>query len=301
MRLFFTFGMTLWLLSCQPKLTHFTVAIPKNFDWQGHRGARGLLPENTIPAFLKALEYPIKTLELDVVITKDRQVLVSHEPWLSHTICSNPDGTPITESQEKSLNILQLTHAQIQQYDCGSRGNARFPQQQPMKTDKPLLREVFTAVEAWCKEKNRVLPFYNIEIKSQADWDNIYTPPVEIFAKLLLDEIKTANIQKRVCIQSFDVRALRAVRQMNPTITTAFLVENEEGFNSNLQKLDFVPSIYSPYYELVDSELVKMVHAKKMRLIPWTVNDTTSMQKLIQLGVDGIITDYPNIILQMEK
>lgn len=303
MRLILVLSLTLLLFGCQtqPKTSDSTVTIPENFDWQGHRGARGLLPENSIPAFLKALEYPIKTLEMDVVVTKDSQLIVSHEPWLSHTICSHPDGTPVSEAEEKSLNVFQMTYQQIQQYDCGSRSNARFPEQQAMKVTKPLLRDVVDTVEAYCKSTNRTLPYYNIEIKSQPEDDNIYTPEPSIYAQMLIDEIKKLGIEKRTCIQSFDVRALEAVRQIDSTLTTAFLIENEDGFDKNRNQLSFIPTIYSPYYELVDKELIQSVHDQNMLLIPWTVDDTTTMKKLIELGVDGIITDYPNFIKILEK
>ena len=119
--------------------------------------------------------------------------------------------------------------------------------------------------------------------------------------RLVIAEIKNAHIQKRVCVQSFDVRALQAVRKIAPDIRLALLIENKESFDRNMDQLGFTPSAYSPYYGLVDPALVTAVHDRNMRLIPWTVNDTTTMQKLIQLGVDGIITDYPNFILQVEK
>ena len=291
----------LLFFGCQQKTMVSGGIIPKNFDWQGHRGARGLMPENTIPAFLKALEYPVKTLELDVAITKDSQVLISHDPLLSHSICSNPDGSPVTEAQEKSLSVFQLTYAQIQQYDCGSRGNPNFPNQQALKVSKPLLRDMIDAVEAYCKKNHRTLPIYNIEIKSRPAWDGVYTPLIETYVRLVIAEIKNAHIQKRVCVQSFDVRALQAVRKIAPDIRLALLIENKDGFVKNMDQLGFTPSAYSPYYGLVDPALVTAVHDRKMRLIPWTVNDTTTMQKLIQLGVDGIITDYPNFISQVEK
>lgn len=301
MRFLLLFSGCVLIFSCQPQLktSNPRMNISKNFDWQGHRGARGLLPENTIPAFLKALEFPIQTLELDLAVTKDSQLVVSHEPWLSHHICSNPDGTPVTEEQEKKLNIFQLTYAQIEQYDCGSRGNARFPQQQALNIAKPLLAHVIDAVEAHCKKTKRRLPFYNIEIKSQVGWDGVYTPQVGTFAQLLMKQIEKAGIQNRICIQSFDVRALQAVRQINDRVTTAFLIENKNGFEKNMDQLGFIADIYSPYYQLVDENLVRQVHERKMRLIPWTVNDTASMRQLISMGVDGIITDYPNYALSI--
>ncbi len=269
--------------------------VPATFDWQGHRGARGLLPENTIPAFLKALEYPVKTLELDVAISKDSQLVISHEPWMSPAICTQPSGSPITEEQQ--FNLFQLTYEEIRGFDCGSRGNARFPEQRPMPAAKPLLREMVTKVEQYCKDNGRPLPFYNIEIKSRPEWDNIFTPKPPVFAHLLMEQIQSLGIKARTCIQSFDVRALQAVRQIDSTMVVALLVENTDGLDKNLETLGFVPDIYSPYYMLVSANLVKKAHAQNMLVVPWTVNDTATMRGLINLGVDGIITDYPNLVL----
>jgi glycerophosphoryl diester phosphodiesterase len=271
------------------------------FDWQGHRGARGLLPENSIPSFLKALEYPILTLELDVVISRDSQVILSHEPWMSADICSKPDGSPVSKDEEQSLNLFQLTAAEIRSYDCGNRGNSRFPQQQAMTVHKPSLNEVVKAVRQYCQEHNRAEPFYNIEIKSRPEWDNIFTPDPATFATLVVTEVQRLKLGERACIQSFDVRALQSVHRIDPTLTLAYLIENTDGLEQNLQKLGFIPQIYSPYHKLVDATLVTQTHAQQMRLIPWTVNDTSDMRTLMKLGVDGIITDYPDYILLMQQ
>ncbi len=286
---------------CSQKTNNTAMQVPENFDWQGHRGARGLLPENSIPAFLKALEFPIKTLELDVVISRDSQVVVSHEPWMSASICSKSDGTPVSEEEEKESNIFQLKYAEIQQFDCGSRGNKRFPEQTPLRVSKPLLKEVVQQVEAYCLKQSRELPFYNIEIKSRPEWDGLFTPEPQAFARLVIEQIEESDIKSRICIQSFDVRALQEVRKIDSTIVLALLIENTKGLDNNLKELGFTPDIYSPYYQLVSGNLVKETRERGMLLIPWTVNEITTMRGLINLGVDGIITDYPNLISKMKK
>jgi glycerophosphoryl diester phosphodiesterase len=265
------------------------------FDWQGHRGARGLVAENTIPAFLKALSYPIQTLELDVVITRDSQVLVSHDPWMSAKICTQPDGTEITGENEKQFIILEMDYATIQGFNCGLK-HSGFPGQEPITVSKPLLTEVIDAVEKYCQENNRALPQYNIEIKSNPAWDNTLTPAPAVFAKLLLDLIEAKGIQARTTVQSFDIRSIEAVHQLNPTISQAYLVETAGNVQTKLGLLSFQPEIYSPHFELLNKSIVDTLHEKGMKVIPWTVNETKQMQKLITMGVDGIITDYPNRI-----
>lgn len=267
------------------------------FDWQGHRGARGLAPENTVPSFLKALEFPlVSTLELDVVVSKDQQLIVSHEPWISHEICSHAAGKAVQKSEEAALNILQMTAAEIAAFDCGSRGHTRFPEQTAMPAYKPTLKEVVKAVEDYCAARNRPLPQYNIEIKSSPEWDEVKTPAPAVFARLTVEEIRRLGIAGRTCVQSFDPRSLHEVHSLAPDMVTALLVENLRGLEENVKELGYTPTIYSPYFKLVNAETVKNAHAKKMRIIPWTVNETADMQALIRLGVDGIITDYPNRI-----
>jgi len=278
------------------------MTIPESFDWQGHRGARGLMPENTVPAMLKALEYPeITTLELDVVITKDDKVVLSHEPWISSTICQQPDGSLIPEDEEKTFRIFDMSYAELRQFDCGSKTHPNFPEQEHMTVAKPLLDSVFIKVDAWCTANNRALPNYNIELKSQPEYDGVLTPEPALFAELVLDVVRDADMRERVCIQSFDARSLQAVHKLDPDLTTAWLVADGEGIEANLEELGFLPTVYSPYYKLLSANAVQKCHEQGLQVIPWTVNDPKEMKALIQMGVDGIITDYPNRIGELER
>ncbi len=272
-----------------------------DFDWQGHRGCRGLLPENSIPAFLKALEYPVTTLELDLAVSKDRQLIISHDPWMHEGICSKPNGDPVTKSEAKQLKLFEMTYEEIMGYDCGSRGNPRFPQQQPMRVFKPGFRDMVEAVKEGALARSRPMPQFNIEIKSKPAWDNVYTPAPEVFVDLLLKEIEYLGIQQQVCIQSFDVRPLQIIHEKNPDIKIALLIENLDGIKSNLNKLGFQPDVYSPYYKLLRRRHIRKLHKMGIAVIPWTVNSTKAMKRLRKKGVDGIITDYPNLIEEVEK
>lgn len=271
---------------------------PDVFDWQGHRGARGLMPENTIPAFLKALDLGVQTLELDLAVSADNQLILSHEPWLNHDICLKADGSAVKKEEAESLNLHKMTAEDIKKCDCGSRGNPRFSGQIKMFAYKPTLSEMVGAVKKYCEEKKRPLPYFNMEIKSQPEWDEKYTPSVSTFAQLVVDDIKRLQIKEYTCIQSFDPRALEAVKKIDTSVTTAFLVENLKGLKYNLGLLTFKPEIYSPYYKLVYKKTVLSCHKAGMRIIPWTINDPKDMRRMMQLGVDGIITDYPDRILQ---
>ncbi len=274
------------------------MAAQNTFDWQGHRGARGLMPENTIPAFLKALDLGVTTLELDLAVSADNQLIISHEPWLNHEICSKADGSPVKKEEAESLAIRKMTADELKKCDCGSRGNPRFPEQQKQFAYKPTLSEMVTAVKQYCTEKGRALPYFNVEIKSQPAWDGKYTPSVSDFAKIVLDEVNRLGIKEKTCVQSFDPRALEAVKQLDKSITTAFLIENVKNLEKNLKLLTFKPEIYSPYFKLISKKTVKNCHKLGIRIIPWTVNEPKDIQKIKDLGVDGLITDYPNRIIK---
>lgn len=273
------------------------IAQTGHFDWQGHRGCRGLMPENSIPAFLKALEFDIVTLELDIVVSKDQELIVSHEPWFSDIICSKPDGSPVAGD---TLRIIDMTLDEIKTYNCGSRGNPRFPDQRKMYTNKPTLSEIVGEVEQYCILHQRTMPFYNIEIKSDKSWYGNMTPFPAEYVTLVINKLKQLPISSRMNIQSFDINILKEVKKQAPEIKLSYLIENENSIDDNLKALGFKPDIYSPYYLLLDKKKVKHLHHKGIKVIPWTVNDIETMKSLIEMKVDGIITDYPNLIVLLK-
>lgn len=269
-----------------------TDAAKRPIDLQGHRGARGLLPENTIPSFRRALALGVTTLEMDVAINAEDHVVLSHEPWMSAKICSHPDGRKIKKSEEKSLKIYEMSDAQVAAYDCGSRGHPDFPRQHPMALSKPLLDEV---LRAFAKEPAR----FNIEIKSRPDGDGIFHPEVGEFAAILYGTLKNHGVLERTTVQSFDPRALEAIYDIDPQLSTALLISDSKDFEQNLARLSFVPDIYSPDYDLVNEALVRAAQDRNLQVIPWTVNDAATMRQLLSWGVDGLITDYPDIAAEV--
>ena len=268
-----------------------------SFDLQGHRGARGMFPENTIPAFLAALQEGVTTVELDVVITADKQVLVSHEPYLSPEICLGLNGEEF--GNEKQYNLYKMMYAEIAACDCGSKKHERFPEQVKMKTIKPLLRDVIVQVEDFIKNKTKYEVDYNIEIKSVKGEEGISQPDVKIFSDLVIQLIDEYLPLDRVVIQSFDFRVLQYIKKNYPTVRLALLIENKLSWEENIKQLGFTPEIYSPYYQLLTEERIKAIKQARMRVIPWTVNDASEMLKLKTWGVDGLITDYPNRAKQL--
>ncbi len=274
-------------------------AQPASFNWQGHRGCRGLMPENTIPAFLKALELGVNTLELDVVISQDLQVVVSHDPYFHPDFSLSPSGKHVPKNPK--VFLYELPYDEIKRYDVGSKGNGNFPQQQKLKAYKPLLREVIETAEAFRTQHRLPLFLYNIEIKSNENEYDKTQPSPALFCDLVYKETIGLLPPERIIIQSFDFNVLKHWKHQTDQgiyqkVSLAALVSNLKGIPKNLEALGFVPDIYSPYYQLLNPEKVRLLHSQGIKVIPWTVNTTAEMQKIKALGVDGIITDYPNRI-----
>jgi len=220
-------------------------------DIQGHRGCRGLMPENTLPAFEKAIDLGVHTLELDLVITKDRKVIVSHEPYINRLFCLDTLGKEIFLKDSISFNIFEMTYQEIKEFDCGTKEFSRFPDQQKIKTHKPLLSEVFQLVEA----KNSEVKF-NIEIKADSIYDDIYTPKPDEFVRLVLEIVNEYDFFEITNLQSLDVRILEEIKRQSPNMKVALLVDEFEVIESKLSRLSYSPEIISPYYKLIDKEIV---------------------------------------------
>jgi glycerophosphoryl diester phosphodiesterase len=246
---------------------------------------------------LNVLGMTVTTLEMDVVITKDKKVILSHEPFFNHEISTKPDGSYVTEAEEKSLNIYKMTYEEVKKYDVGMKPHPRFPQQKKMKVAKPLLAEVMDSIKMDMMYRRRPPLFYNIETKTNPQTDNIYHPAPAEFVELLMTVIKENHLEEMVIIQSFDFRTLQYLHQKYPAIKTAMLIEADDkrSFDEQLMDLGFTPTIYSPAYQLVNEKLIEKCHAKNMKVIPWTVNDKATIEELKMMGVDGIISDYPNL------
>jgi glycerophosphoryl diester phosphodiesterase len=267
------------------------------FDKQGHRGCRGLMPENTIPAMVNALGLGVTTLEMDISISKDKKVFLSHEPFFNHEITTKPDRSFIEEKDEKNYNMYLMNYDSIKKYDVGIKPHPRFSQQQKMKVAKPLLADVFAVIKQEMMTRRRPYPFFNIETKTQPATDNIYHPAPAEFVELLMKVIKENAMEDFVIIQSFDFRTLQYLHIHSPTIKTAMLIEDfdKRTLDEQLKDLGFSPTIYSPAFVLVNDVLIKKCHQQNIQVIPWTVNDKAKMAELKALGVDGIISDYPNL------
>lgn len=266
----------------------------QKFSLIGHQGARGIMPENTIEGMLKALDLNVDILNMGVVISKDGEVVLSHEPWFNNEISTRPDGKPISFKEEKKYNMFEMDYEEIRKFDVGMKLHSRFPGQMKIKTYKPLLSEVIDSVESYVKEHKLNKPIYNIETALVRKGDGVFQPEASVFIEKIMEIVKEKRLAKRIVIQSLDMRTLQYLHEHFPKIKTSLMIDEKQDFEESIEALGFTPTYYSPYYVLVGKGLVDRCHAAGVKIIPWTVNSVKDMQYLIGLGVDGLITDYPN-------
>ena len=296
--LFIILASSFMLMACK-STQQKTTGMTQTTDWQGHRGSRGLMPENTIPAMLKAIDLGVATLELDVVISKDQQVVVSHDVFFHQNITTTPAGKTVSKAEAEKLLLYTMNYDSIRKYDVGLKPHPDFPRQQKMAVVKPLLSDLLKATEAYAKEKGRSVG-YNIEIKSKPSNDGVRHPQISAFVDLVIHTIKTSGVAEKTIVQSFDPRGLQLIHSKYPGIATSLLMEgtDKRGLEAQLKELGYTPEAYSPHFSLVNAELVAECHKRKMKVIPWTVNSAEQIRKLVDLGVDGIISDYPDLFAQ---
>ncbi len=269
------------------------------FDIQGHRGCRGIYPENTVVGFLHAIDLGVNTLEMDAVISKDNQVIISHEPFMSYHICLDKNGEEYSAELELEHNIYQLTYEELKQFDCGSKKDERYADRKNLQVHKPSLDDLVKAVKSKMESLGRNNIRYNIEIKRKPKWDELYHPEYKSFADLVVGKIYELGIMPQTTVQCFDVETLKYVKKTYKEVKLVYLIENTSSPEENIKTLGFIPEIYSPYHGLVDAKLVNYCKNNEMQLIPWTVNEVEDMENLIKLGVTGIISDYPDKLINL--
>lgn len=288
------------------------------FDLQGHRGARGLAPENTLPAFERALEIGVTTLELDIGVTADDVVVISHDPYLNPVFTRDAGGQWL--SANKGPLIKSLTLAQLQSYDVGrikpdTAYAATFSGQQPRDgTRIPTLASLFERVRAVGATEVR----FNIETKIDPMQPGD-TVSAEAMTRALLKTVRDAGMTQRVAIQSFDWRTLALVQQLEPAIPTVYLssqTANTDNIQGGAWTAGFkiaehgsLPAmvkaaggaVWAPNAGAVTEAKIKEAQSLRLKVIPWTLNNPADMERLIGWGVDGLITDYPDRLREVMR
>lgn len=272
----------------------------RTFDRQAHRGGRGLMPENTIASEKNAINYDC-TLEMDLQMSNDKKIVVSHDAYFNSDFCLTPEGDSMTKKDGLSRLIYNMPYDSVAKYDVGLKPYPAFPKQKKIHAIKPLLSVLIDSVEGYAKEKHQV-NHYNIEIKSNPKYDGRYYSTLQEYVDSAMKIILDKGIASRTMMQSFDVRALRMIHQKYPKIQTSYLVgaNNKKTAQGYIDELGFKPDIFSPEFSLVTPELVKAFHKKHILVIPWTPETLEEMQRLKDIGVDGEITDYPELFQQLK-
>ena len=298
------------------------LALPAHaFDLQGHRGARGLAPENTLPAFQKALDLGVDTIECDMAITKDGVVVIHHDLWLNPDTTRGPDGKWL---DKRGPAISELTFAELQQYDVGRLKPGTdyvksFPDQQSVDgTRIPKLADLFDLV----KKSGNTKVGFDCETKVSPNERGATLAPEE-FARRVIAEIRNAGMAERIMVQSFDWSTLQVIQKEAPEIRTMYLTSPNTlkpaagnraspwlaGFSPELHS-GSVPQavhaaggkIWAPNQGYLTPAMVTEAHALGIVVIPWTVNDPAMMAKLLDMGVDGIISDRPDLVqIELKK
>jgi glycerophosphoryl diester phosphodiesterase len=288
------------LLSCKAN-NKMSNSSTTEFYKIGHRGTRGLMPENTITSMLKAIEVGANTIEFDVHVTKDKKVIVYHDESFNPDYTTMPDGSNIKAQDRKKYTFYQMEYKDIKPFVIGMKPYSPYPQQQRIATYTPLLTELIDSVEAFTKAKGLPRVKYLIEVKSKENTDGIEQPSPEEFMKIMMAELMPLKLGNRMIVQSFDMRPLKVLHAKYPSMALGFLTgDAKPTFEENINLLGFTPAFYNPHYGLVDQSLVQKCHSKGIKITPWTVNTIAEMKKIKQLNVDGIITDYPNMLKELE-
>lgn len=278
-----------------------------NLDLQGHRGARGLFPENTLPAFKAAMDLKMTTIELDTVLTKDKKLIIHHDNFINPELCKWKSGKPVLPEPIGNFTALEL-----KELDCGSLKNKNFPEQKTIPgTQLSTLAEFLQFVKKYETDNKITTPFfYNIETK--LDESNYTKQDVLEYATTIVHTIEEADVVKYATVQSFVLDVLPEVKKLNPQIQTSALFAPSKldffllslGFFAPSQKIidrakELKVEIISPFYKYVDKKFINICRQGQIKVIPWTVNDKETMLKLIDDGVDGIISDYPDRLISV--
>jgi glycerophosphoryl diester phosphodiesterase len=249
-----------------------------------------------------ALDMGVNTLELDLQVSADGQVVVSHDPYFHHRYATRPDGTPVRKEDKKEY-IYRMPYSEVAKYDVGKRPSDVWPEKACIETVKPLASDLIDFVENYTKENGMSPVRYNIEIKSKdADGESINWPTYDSFVRSCALLLHSKDLGDRLVVQSFDVRALEYMKERYPEFILSYLVDAKEpDFDTFMKKLKITPEWLSPHHSITTEEMVKKCHEKGMKIVPWTVDAPEDIKRMIDLKVDAIISNYPDRVIRQTR
>lgn len=280
----------------------YSVDMRNYVDAQAHRGGAGLMPENTIQSMKNALDLGVNTLELDLQISADGQVVVSHDAYFHPRYATRPDGS-IVKPEDPREYIYTMPYDSVKKYDTGLRESTVWPEKACVASYKPLANELLDFTENYTKENGMSPVRYNIEIKSKSGkGEGKNWPEYHEFVDKCVELLKSKNLGDRLVVQCFDVRALNYMHEKYPELILSYLVDSKAGeFEDYMARLDFTPTWLSPHFSMVDEELCRKCAEKGIKLVPWTVDNPEDIQRMIDLKVEAIISNYPDRLLKATR
>ena len=262
---------------------------------QGHRGFRGRFPENSVEAARAAIHLGVDALELDVVVSADGKIIVSHEPYMCHTLCLKPDGSAISEAESKELNLFKMSAGEIAKYSYGTLPYTKFPEQAKTACHK---LELTAFCEQLMGAEEMYIPQLTIELKSSEKTDQVYHPAPSKYIDAFLKCVDQIDERWPIAVQSFDLRLLKELDRRGVELPLIALNDNAElDVDALCEQLNFIPDGYGPHYDLVNAELVNDCAELGIDLSVWTVNELKEAERLFGLGVRNFITDYPDLFV----
>ena len=263
---------------------------PKIF---GHRGCRGIMPENSIEGLQKAIDLGADGIEFDVVVNKDKQIVISHEPYMEQKYCLTPDRSKI--KQGKELNLFQMTQIEIEKFDCGSLYHPNFPEQKKLMTYKPLLQELFRKVDF-----SEVMILF--EIKSEKRYYGKYQPQPDEYVDIILKEVSNYVHRKNIVFMSFDANIINELQNKAPQYKLVYLIDSSfKSIKNSIKDLTIKPYGIGMHHKTISKKEIKIAHELGIVVFAWTVNIYKDYMRLKSYGIDGIITDYPDNFIKRES
>jgi glycerophosphoryl diester phosphodiesterase len=259
-----------------------------NVEFFGHRGFRGLYPENTIIGFKKAIELGVDGIEWDVVVNKDKKLIISHEPYIDSSYCLKKDDSKINP---KESNIYTMSLEDLKMFDCGIKGNKNFPLQKKISATKPSFKEAEKELKQF---KGKIL----FEIKSKSNHYGNHQPFPKEYAKIIFKETKNSLLKDQFIFMSFDPKVLNELNKLLPKSKYILLGYNPLiSYTKLINTLKFKPFAIGLNYTIASTKTIESAHKSNIKVYAWTVNDKEKGKQLIDKGIDGIITDYPDYFI----